>query len=399
MTWQERADVLRDNLSQENLYKVLKKDYPDMTREQMRVHLKKHVSNKETISIGADGTTSEKVIKGSADQMRKADFLLKEHGFDDGWELVNARSSIWDAQTADGKDTFFSSRITVKPRVEISETEMLSYFKMQAPKYSPVKPRTIVSKRGNMLVVNIVDLHIGQLSWGAESGENYDYKIATQRFKSIIEDVIAKSPYKDYEKIYFVIGNDFFNSDTPAGTTTAGTPQTNDVRPQKMFKKGIDLLVWGIDALRTAFQNSPIETLLVPGNHDTLTSYYAAEYVCAWFRNDMTVTVDISPAKHKGFSHGDTALLFTHGQTELKNLEWVYTEFRHLIGSTKTTEIHAGHMHRIKVEERNGALIRVNPTPAALDAWSYGKGYGSTSQTITRVYSKKGIEYELYSRC
>lgn len=182
------------------------------------------------------------------------------------------------------------------------------------------------------------------------------------------------------------------------GSTTKGTKQTNDVRPQKMFDKAEDLTIWGIDALRLAFPTTKIEILLVPGNHDTLTAFYLSKVVRAWFRNDPTVKVDTLPMLHKGIVYGNTAILFTHGQRELKNLDWVYTEFRHLIGSTKTTEIHAGHMHRVRVEEKNGAIIRQNPSASVLDNWSYGEGYNSISQAISRVYSKQGLEYEIYSR-
>jgi hypothetical protein len=56
-------------------------------------------------------------------------------------------------------------------------------------------------------------------------------------------------------------------------------------------------------------------------------------------------------------------------------------------------------MHRIKVEEKNGALIRSNPAPSPVDDWSDDKGYGSVARAITRIYSKqKGLEYELYSK-
>ena len=49
--------------------------------------------------------------------------------------------------------------------------------------------------------------------------------------------------------IVFVWANDFFNCDNPAQTTSAGTPQDVDVRWQKLFNVGVEMLVKGIEAL------------------------------------------------------------------------------------------------------------------------------------------------------
>jgi hypothetical protein len=378
---------------------IASKPKPDS--ESLKIDLNKHTAKE--IIMNKDGTqTSERWVQVyNEEQLKDNEFLLNLHGYDpDEWIVEWAKSTIWqNYSNAEGVTDLYASKITVRRRTGINEKEVFEHFIEQAEKYSPVSPRVIERSGQNMLTINVCDLHVGQLSWGVETGENYDYKIATDRFKDLISDAIAKSPYKDYEKILFVKGNDFFNSDNMQGSTTKGTQQTNDVRPQKMFDKGVDLWVWAVDALRTAFPHSPIETELVPGNHDRLTSYYAAKYLYAWFRKDPSVIIDISPKLHKGLEYGSTALLFTHGEHELKNLDWVYTEFRHLIGSTKTTEIHAGHQHRIKVEEKNGAIIRVNSSPAANGQYSYGEGYNSIAQIISRVYSKEaGLEYEIYSR-
>ena len=416
--WQDKAiELWRQNYTWSDIIIQLSAEYPkesfskDKVRSPIR-RLPEYQARQQTeinvvqphrkvIMINKDGSReSDTIIQGNEQQMSDADFLLTSHGFNpDQWVLVWAKNSVYNVQRKGGMvDTFYSSRITVQPNKGITEKDTLAHFIEKAEKYSPVQPRTVKQSSENILVINIADVHLGQLSWGEETGENYDYKIATARFKELIHDIIAKSPHKQYGKIYFISGNDFFNTDTVTNTTTAGTQQTNDVRHQKMFDKGCDLLIWAVDALRSAFPQSPIETLLVPGNHDTMMSYHAAKVMYAWFKNDKTVTIDISPKLHKGFAYGATALLFTHGQNELKNLEWAYTEFRNLIGSTRCTEIHVGHKHRIKVEEKNGAIIRSNPTPAALDNWSYAQGYGAVAQTISRVYSKTGLDYEIYSR-
>ena len=419
-----RARQLRfnDGMSWDKLPELINKEFgTDVTRGNVRDYLKstkeyKHkqmdklddlsdeerVKYNEEFEIIDDGNLykSKRVLLMSQAEIKDKDYMLKAHEFDPkDFEVVNVKVKKWNVYSKlDGVQQLYSTMLSIKPRMTINEEDTLKHFIEQAEKYSPVQLRVIKQSGQNILLVNIVDLHGGQLSWHAESGDNYDYKIVKKNFEYIINDVITKSPYKDYEKVCFVVGNDLFNSDNYEGNTTKGTKQVNDVRPQKMFDKIEEMVIWGIDALRTGFPNSPIETILVPGNHDRLVSYYLSKCIYAWFRKDTTVKVDISPKLHKGFAYGDTAILLTHGERELKNVDWVYKEFRPLIGKTKVTEIHAGHKHRLIVEEKNGIITRNNPSPAMLDNWSYEQGYGSVSQAVTRVYSKRALEFEIYSR-
>ena len=88
----------------------------------------------------------------------------------------------------------------------------------------------------NLLEVTLFDLHLGKLAWGKESGENYDSKIACDRFLTTIKTLLEHSKGFEYSKILFPIGSDFFNSDTIENTTTSGTPQDEDLRWKKTFR-------------------------------------------------------------------------------------------------------------------------------------------------------------------
>ena len=63
------------------------------------------------------------------------------------------------------------------------------------------------------------------MCWSGETGEDYDIKIATRRFKQAIEKAIQRASGNDFNRILFIVGNDFFNSDTKDNTTTSGTAQ------------------------------------------------------------------------------------------------------------------------------------------------------------------------------
>lgn len=419
-TWEQRAKELKfeNGFSWTETYNMLLSEYPNeaLSFERVRGYIRKTPEYKEqrhagtnvgqhrkTVMINTDGTLTSDLNDRKLDgDLNDRKYLLTAHGFNpEEWEIAWAKNSIYNVQIKGGAvDTFYASKITVKPRTTPDADAMLKHFIDEAKKYSPVKPREIsINKSGKLLLINISDLHLGMLAWAKESGESYDHKIAVERFKALVLDIIAKTSMYDYEKIVIVKGNDFFNTDNSQNTTTKGTQQFNDIRWQKMFDVGCDLFVWFIQTVAEHFSNTPIETELVEGNHDLTTSYYLAKYLWAFFKNDPSITIDISPMLHKGFAFGNTALLFTHGEAETKNLDWVYREFRHLIGETKVTEIHAGHEHRVRVEEKNGVFIYKNPSPSPLSSWAYAQGYNNVPQTITRIYDKtNGLIHQVYSK-
>ena len=158
--------------------------------------------------------------------------------------------------------TLYQSRLTVKPKKQGLSLEEIDDFAQLDRKFTTpirVKPRPRV-KCHRMAEVNLADLHFGKLCWHGDTGNNFDYKIATQVFRDIIERIYHELP-EGLDYITFVWANDFFNSDTIEQTTTAGTRQDVDVRWQKMFNKGVELLV---EAITLFSELAPVKTFYTP---------------------------------------------------------------------------------------------------------------------------------------
>lgn len=119
----------------------------------------------------------------------------------------------------------------------------------------------------NVFVPSIFDLHLGKLAWGEETGEDYDIHIAQARFHAAINDLINKSSGYKVDEILFPVGNDIYNSDKalPYSQTTAGTPQMDDTRWQKMFRIGVRLIT---EAIIKLSEIAPVKVPLVYSNHD-----------------------------------------------------------------------------------------------------------------------------------
>ncbi len=348
---------------------------------------------KTTLEINKDGTqTSDKLIKMSEEEAKDINFLLNAHGFDPkSWELVSARNNIWNVYSkVHGVQVLYSSKIVVKPRVDsISIEEIKEHFEEFSKNYqSPIHKPSNYSIDGKMLEVNIADTHLGKLCWIGETGESYDYKIARERFLNVINDIITRTKHYSFEKILFIWSQDFFHFDTIDNTTTHGTKQDTDMRWQKLFLKGIEMLIEGIDLLS---QLAPVETFYIGANHDKTTSYYAINYLYAWYRNNQNITVDISPRSRKYYEFGKCLIGFAHGDTEKKRIAGLMpTEAREAWGRTLWHEIHLGHLHSEQTREENNIIIRNISSITSTDNWHYESGYiGAVKKAQSFVWDRE----------
>lgn len=271
--------------------------------------------------------------------------------------------------------------------------ELMLEYEWKRPKVS----RRSVVKSGLMLEVPIVDLHLAKLAWAPETGSNYDTKIAKRRFMDIIDDILSRAEGLEFEKIIFPVGNDFFNYDSIEGTTTQGTRQDNDSRWQKMFTTGCELLMAAVEILS---ELAPVKAFHIPGNHDTMNSFYATSFLHAWFRNDENVEVDINPSTRKYIEFGNNLIGFTHGDKEGRRLFGnMQVEAAEAWGRTKYREWHTGHLHSEQVKEEHGVKIRRLSSIVSPDAWHAQTGYvGAVATSQSFVWCKeRGLREIWYS--
>lgn len=262
--------------------------------------------------------------------------------------------------------------------------EFIKDAKRFAPNYKTFEYKEI--SNGHLLEINIFDLHFGKLCWGLETGDNYDTKIASKRFLKAISAIISRSQGYDIKKILFPIGNDFFNSDTRRNETSNGTPQDEDLRWQKTFKAGRELLIAGIDMLS---QIAPVDVVVVQGNHDWERSFYVGDVLSCWYHKNKNVQVNNDPTPRKHYKFGNCLISYTHGNNEkVADLPLlVASEVPKMWASTQFREIHVGHLHHKKeikymsTQEQKGIVIRFMRSLSGTDAWHNNKGYKGAIQS------------------
>ena len=215
---QLREDILLGNKTWDDMITLYKEfGMPEMTKDSMRRSFKAYdqyadkgwisqpknfdIPNKEVIEYNAEKniTISDKVISIDGNDINNPEVLLRSHGFNpEEFVLISARNSKWQQGTKSGNKTLYSSKISVRPRKaqDITFEDIDRYFESKHD-YNGIR-----ITEGNyaedelstndFLEICIQDLHIGLLSYGKETGEDYDVNIARKRLETAVSDIYAR---------------------------------------------------------------------------------------------------------------------------------------------------------------------------------------------------------------
>jgi len=282
-----------------------------------------------------------------------------------------------------------SVSLRVKPTGgNLTFPQVLEAFKELEPaSLDTIKHKTPTSD-SLLFELPMMDAHFGKLAWWEESGADYDLKVAEYLWVSTIEDLIEKAlKFGKFEQIIFPIGQDLFHYDTPKATTTNGTQLTTDTRWQKMFRKGVDMLVWSIEKLRKI---APVEILWTPGNHDRMLSYAAVVGLAQRYSKTDSVIVDLTATSRKYRLFGKNLIGYSHGEQEGKRLQGLMQiEAPELWGKSIFREFHLGHLHTEMLTTVNGIGFRRIGAITANDAWHTDNGFvGSTRLAQAFIWHK-----------
>ena len=385
------------------------------TIKRLEKNLETFDEESQEISFNPDKTqTIKQEVYLTPEEAASPSKIMQKMGFDPMlWEVVSCKiiNGSWDVAMkmvnteVDGKKVIrkskplinknrkYSITLTVKPLGgNITFPQILSAFKELEPvdlvEYEYIKD---LNQNGSYLLeLPIMDFHLGKLSWSGETGkEDYDLKIAEKLWRKTMDDLIFKSlAFGNVEKIIFPVGQDFFHFDTPRTTTTAGTQMDSDTRWEKMFVKGIELLVWAIERLRKI---APVEVLWIPGNHDQMLSYAATVGLSQRYSSIESVTVDLSVTPRKYRLFGKNLIGYSHGEKEGKRLEGLMqVEAPELWGKSIFREFHMGHLHTELTKTNNGIIFRRISAITATDSWHVENGFiGSVRQAQAFIWDRE----------
>lgn len=254
--------------------------------------------------------------------------------------------------------------------------------------YTPVAPpSSTMSNLANQYT--ITDYHMGQLSWGEETGsEDWDLSKSEELLYKWFSAAIKSSP--DAEVGILAQIGDFLHTDGMAAVTPShGHLLDADTRYQKLVRVAIRTIRRVIDMLLA--KHEKVHVIMATGNHDLSGSVWLREMLAAVYEQEPRITIDTSPDVYYAYQHGKTGLFYHHGHKRgMGNVSEVFAaKWRKMFGETEHCYAHLGHRHHVDVKENNLMIVEQHRTIAAPDAHSATGGYMSGRSSTVITYHKE----------
>jgi len=258
-----------------------------------------------------------------------------------------------------------------------------SHIKREPKAFSPKK-----TLEDLLNVYVLTDYHLGMLSWGEETGDDWDMAIAEDLVVQWFRCAINSSPNSE-TAILAQLG-DFLHFDGLDAVTPAHHNLLDaDTRFQKVVRTAIRILRRIVRMLLE--KHKKVHVIMAEGNHDPASSIWLREWLHALYDQEPRITVDLSPDPYYCYEHGDTSLFFHHGhKRKPASIDDVFVaKYRDIFGRTKHSYAHMGHMHHIDTRETPLMIVEQHRTLAAADAYTSRGGFMSGRDAKVITYSKK----------
>lgn len=348
-------------------------------REIEQLNSEEEIPYKETTEIMANGShKSDKLLRMTSEQSKDVDYLLLAHGFDTkSWELVNARNNIWNVHSKkDGVQTLYSSKITVKPRVNGFDYE--KFLEKAKKEIIPVHIKEKTSDGTGLLEIPLFDMHFGVNTYD-------DYLV-------VKDSIISKITSKKWDKIFFIIGQDLLHNNGFDGKTSSGTP----IEQVDMDKAWEDAFKFYCELINLAQDNSrTVECSYSIANHDDSMSWAFVKCLEVKFPD---VEFDTSKKVRKSFQWNGIFIGYTHGHKGANRLhENFLSDFGKQMAIADIVEIHSGHLHTEAAKDKFGVLVRTLSTKGKTDDWHDSNGFiGAHKRFQLFEYSPSNLDAIYY---
>lgn len=303
----------------------------------------------------------------------------------DGYR-IKGTSTMYDA---DGVPRMQWVKTQIDPAV--FEAAMVAMREEFARTIEPIKPRVEavpICDEDLMTCYVLTDLHIGALSWGPETGADWDIALAEETLIRYFTKAASITP--NAKRGLLLNLGDLLHTDgmTPV-TPASGHVLDADSRYQKMVRVAVRALRIAVDVLLS--KHEEVHILHCTANHDESASAWLKECFSVFYENEPRVHVYTDPGVYHAVEWGDVSLFAHHGhKRNVNNIEGVFAaKFREIIGRTKYSYAHLGHLHSDEVKETGLMRIERHRTLAAPDAYAANGGWISGRSASAPTYHKK----------
>lgn len=266
---------------------------------------------------------------------------------------------------------------------------------------APISPTAGYGSKDLLGVIPIADLHIGMYAWAAETGANYDTRIARRLLLGAVSDLLARMPLADTVAI-LNLGDFFHIDDDSARTRKSGNPLDMDTRFAEVIRIGVDLTIATIQ--KALERHKTVIYRALPGNHDEYAKIGLEIAVAKYFENEPRVIVDMDPSRFFVYEFGRVMLAATHGDmVKAEQMPGVMAgKWPEIWGRTQHRHALLGHQHKSKrgprSDENFGATWEIFETVAAKDAWNAAMAHLSGRALTAIVYHRDDGEWMRIAR-
>lgn len=265
--------------------------------------------------------------------------------------------------------------------------EMIEALKEGLPKESPCALSVSRTDSDLMAIYPLGDPHIGLLSWGEETGMDWDINIATEMYNKAFSSLVDSTPAAK-EAVIVNLG-DYYHADNVAGRTErSGHDLDVDGRFPKMVRAGIRIM---LNMIKVALEkHEVVKVINATGNHDDTMSMALSAFLAEMFADSDRVIIESSPTPFHYFTFGNSLYGVHHGHsTKSASLPLVMaTDKPDLWGAARFRHWLTGHIHHDTLKEYSGCVVETFRTLAAKDAYATWHGYRSGQDMKSLVVHK-----------
>lgn len=287
------------------------------------------------------------------------------------------------------KDGERSGQWVKTTRDEAERVEMFKAFIEQLCEgvkgLAPTVAAPTITEANLLAVYPIGDHHHGMYSDAAETGSDYDCKIASQSLETAVDYLATLAPPAEIA-LLINLGDYYHANDSTNETPGHGNRLDVDTRYGQVMYSGAMALVRCV--LRLLKKHQRVVVWNMRGNHDPDASMSLAMAMRFYFHNEPRVEVDMGSSLYKYLRFGNNLIGSHHGHgakgVDLPLLMAV--DRKEDWGQTEHRVWHCGHIHHKTQKEFPGVVVETHRTLAGSDAWHAGKGYRSKKDMSAIVY-------------
>jgi hypothetical protein len=238
-----------------------------------------------------------------------------------------------------------------------------------------------------LTLIPLPDAHIGQYSWGDETGEDYNTEIAQDRILNGVAQCLASSPSAG-EAVIVAMGDLLHANDQTNQTPQSKHQLDVDTRHFRNMDIAISTLAASVDAALGKYKK--VSVVVQPGNHDQAAYMGVLFALSERYRENPRVSVQRKPGEFFVRQFGKCLLASHHGDKAKAERLVMYLADRwaDMWGKTKYRFLFTGHLHHTKSQDIGGVLWEQLRAITSKDAYATAHAYSARAEMQCITYHR-----------